>query len=280
MINKRDKLFLVENIYPNAKLEYETTKITLRNVCAKYHIERGTFSKFLKLNNTLTVKKVDSNINKFDIIDTEEKAYWLGFLYADGCVRYNDIPPTTYTLDLCLQERDIGHIEKFKVFMESERPITYREKVKAHRILISNKHLAKRLSDLGCFQNKSLTLKFPTEQQVPTYLHKHFIRGYFDGDGCIGKSRNTFDSSILGTSEFLTKLLEILDFKDLKIIKKDKRHLNNTYFIQFRMKETIYFLNYLYQDANIYLDRKYDRYLQFLKSREIIDTKKKTKSKE
>ena len=55
------------------------------------------------------------NINKFDVIDTEEKAYWIGFIWCDGynSKRYRGKNSTpNYEFKLSLMEDDIGHLEK------------------------------------------------------------------------------------------------------------------------------------------------------------------------
>lgn len=66
--------------------------------------------------------------------------------------------------------------------------------------------------------------------------------------------------NIIGTKEFLLELLAILNF-DIKL-SKDKRHKSNTYFISFKIKEGLDFLDFMYKDSNIYLERKYNLYLQ------------------
>lgn len=57
----------------------------------------------------------------FENIDTEEKAYWLGFLYADGCVGSKESK-----VELSLAEKDLRHMEKFRSFIGIENKISYR----------------------------------------------------------------------------------------------------------------------------------------------------------
>lgn len=121
--------------------------------------------------------------NIFHIIDTEEKAYWLGFLYADGYVsKYNQI-------EVSLSLEDEEHLIKLKQFINTNTNIIKDEH--RCRLLFCSKELANDLAQLGCVNNKSLILQFPTEQQVPQELIRHFLRGYVDGDGCLCYTKKT-----------------------------------------------------------------------------------------
>src|SRR5699024_9205607 len=141
----------------------------------------------VELKNVSTYRqKYKINHNFFDEIDTEEKAYWLGFLYADGCVRED-----RGCFRLGLQARDVRHLEKFRESLDSNHTIKETNKVTNEKIYYGNyifihsKKLVKNLVEKGCFENKSLTLKFPSYDIVPKHLIYHFIRGYFDGDGSV-----------------------------------------------------------------------------------------------
>lgn len=82
---------------------------------------------------------------------------------------------------------------------------------------IRSKHLWEILTNYGCTPRKSLTLQFPNENIFKeSSLVKHFIRGYWDGDGCLsyGDSKHTCaDISVLGTEDFLTSLKNNLPLK-------------------------------------------------------------------
>lgn len=262
--------------YEYIKNLYLTNSMTLRNICKEYHIDRHSFSNFLKKQNISTRKKISSDDCIFEKIDNEEKAYWLGFLYADGSITYRDSYPTRYCLELGLKKDDVLHIDKFKSFMKSQRPINFRLNTNSYKIMILSKKLCVDLIKLGCYPKKSLTLKFPTEQNVPNFLIRHFLRGYFDGDGCIQinyKNQLFKNCSILGTKEFLESMLVILNLEKKVILKKDKRHLNNTYYIQFNLETSYYFLNLLYYNNNISLQRKQDKYEFAVKCRNILNYK-------
>lgn len=127
------------------------------------------------------------NQKYFDIIDDEYKAYWLGLLYADGC---NKDDRGSWSIEL--QEQDKYLLDGLNKSLNCEKPLLFRDlKSKkpnwsnSYTLEINSKYMCERLTELGCHPRKSLTLKFPTENQVPVHLLQHFIRGYIDGDGCI-----------------------------------------------------------------------------------------------
>ena len=194
------------------KKEYVSSKITLREICKKHNISREYASKILKEQGISLRKKISSDDTLFEKIDTEEKAYWLGFLYADGNVYYNE-KRVSYRIELGLAEKDLNHLEKFKKFLNCTNEIKYRQNIKAYRIMIGSKKMCNDLIKLGCVPNKSLILTFPTEDQVPLELQRHFIRGYFDGDGCITyrKSGSSPGINMLGNLEFLLKINEFFE---------------------------------------------------------------------
>ena len=117
------------------------------------------------------------NVNYFNKIDSHEKAYVLGFLYADGSNRGDGL---SFTQDV---ER-IDILENIKKALESESPI--RELGPRHYIFeVFSNIMVRDVEKLGVVKNKSLVLQFPTKEMVPDEFMSSFILGYFDGDGCI-----------------------------------------------------------------------------------------------
>lgn len=134
------------------------------------------------------------------------------------------------------------------------------------RWIVANKHLWNTLNNYGCIPNKSLVLEFPNKSIFKSeHLIKHFIRGYFDGDGCftrqIHRTIVTPIISILGTPEFLNSLKELLPMETQ--VRHDKRHSEHTIILDFHKEEGIRFINYIYKEAKVYLDRKYKLYKFF-----------------
>lgn len=199
----------------------------------------------------------------FQKIDTEEKAYWLGFLYADGSVGSTD-----NRIELGLAAQDLTHVEKFKNFIGLDNKIQYREKTKSYRYCFKDKIFKQILISQGCVPNKSLILEFPTEQQVPLNLIRHFMRGYFDGDGCFVNTKDCFEAGYIGTQDFIKSSLIVLpeSLKKDSIIKDVHRSDGAKKYAFYSYHDVYIFLNYLYKNCNVYLDRKYEHYLDFMKN--------------
>jgi hypothetical protein len=224
-----------------------------------FEIGKRTITKFLKEKNVTIVNYQNVttvNENSFNKIDSEEKAYWLGFLYADG-----NVSKTHNGVELTLKESDLSHLEKFKEFLKTDTKIYYKAKQKAYKLSFKSPGIKKDLINLGCVPAKSLILTFPSEEQVPTKYLQHFIRGYFDGDGSLSYAKscaNTYTSiSIMGTKIFLNNLIKILNISNYRIYTKGNELIGQ---LTLNRKEGVDFINYIYENANIYLNRKYKRY--------------------
>ena len=196
----------------------------------------------------------------FDNIDTEEKAYFLGFLYADG---YNNTDRNS--VNLSLKEDDKEILEILNNLLQPNKPLQYVEikdtnSSNQYRLVIANKHISQKLVELGCVKAKTHTLTFPTEEQVPSCLIRHFVRGYFDGDGSVsGDKQKQF--CFVGTMDFLLPLQQILikelNFSKTKLDRRHKDRDNNIRSLRYcGVNQCITFRDWLYKDATIYLERK------------------------
>ena len=254
------------DVMNNALEEYMSSRISLRDLAKKYKMNRGTLSGFF-LGRGVDIYSKKSAVNNyvFEKIETEEQAYWLGFLYADGCVSHYN---SSKRIELALQEQDYEHLVKFSRFVDYGGEIKYRKNQAAYRICFGSTKMYNDLVRLGCVENKSLILKYPGIDVISYELQRHFIRGYFDGDGCLSLTmrkdytyRKTI--SILGTYEFLYGLVHLgLPFEvKNKCIKKCRDNDSNNYFIRFNKDDSAKFLDFIYKDATVYLDRKYLKYL-------------------
>ena len=132
-------------------------------------------------------KRVAINKLAFDEMDSEEAAYWLGFLIADGCVHY---PKSGHTpqLEVNLGRKDRLHLEKLREFLGSGHKITETD---TNVILsIANRHLCETLHyKWGVVPRKSHN--FEGLPIIPEHLHRHMLRGLFDGDGHLGIRKDT-----------------------------------------------------------------------------------------
>lgn len=246
--------------YLKAKNEYESTGCTLKYICEKYKINQKNFSLFLKDNN-VTVRKGFENKhytkdeNYFEIIDSEEKAYWLGFIFADGCV-VNNSSDGTYRLCIELSNADKEHLEKFKRSIKSDSPIVSRKNRDTSSITINSKKIVDDLMNLGAVVDKT-NKGFISKRilELNKNLKLAFLRGYLDGDGYIDKTRYriiyTVKSSTITNSlndmlkEYNPKIKD--DITYFRILIENKDNYNK-------------FLDDIYGNANIYLNRKYNTY--------------------
>lgn len=203
----------------------------------------------------------------FQKIDTERKAYWLGFLYADGCV--HDRSENQNYLHIHLQPEDRYLLEMFVKDLKSDRIVGTNNRGYAVLVVNSNK-IGKDLIRLGCVPRKSNILKFPTEDIVPKLLIKDFIRGYMDGDGCIstymklkkGANIPSFICEIkfVGTYDMLLGINRY--FKSEKEILIN-RHSPTCYQISFAGRKYKDIVDSLYKDATIYMNRKKKKWDEF-----------------
>lgn len=214
------------------------------------------------------------NKKYFKDILTSNQAYWLGFMYADGYVTSNK-DKTKYTVGIELNKDDYGHLIKFNKCIGGNVPVIYRirnghkvvdhyiEKTEVCIIRLFCTEMAKDLICHGCCENKSLIKKEPIN--VPDDLMHDFIRGYFDGNGSISYSYNkkvnksylrvTIETGSKDYADWFSNYLNIIGYKNTCL--KDKF----AYKIQIHSKSNVNFLKYIYENSEVYLDRKYKKYL-------------------
>ena len=219
------------------------------------------------------------NEDYFETIDTEDKAYWFGFLCADGCVYKNNV-----YVSLCI--RDIRHLQKFKQCIGCSKKLYiikphHRTKNYTCTLQIRSEKMVKDLTEKGCVPRKSKILKFPAKEVMPESLLGHFIRGYFDGDGCLCLShtnrrsrskkpenkdvtfkRDVWFLTFVGTCEFLSGIQEFFGDYNKLVYKKGSE---NTYCLKYGGRVKVqHFASLLYKDATIWLDRKHHKYQQLM----------------
>lgn len=242
----------------------------------EFGVGHKVISRVLESNNIsrtgISRRKYCIDENYFDDINTPNKAYFLGLLYADGS---NFTPKQTITISL--EETDGYILEKLRDELKYNRSLEYIDYSNKHdfgynyrnqyRLSIFNKHMSEELERKGVVKNKSLILEFP--KFINEDLLKFFILGYFDGDGsfCPHYTKNgkfqplvTFTS----TENFCIALQNYLKYK-LNIpcgnIYDASCHNGITRVLSFSGARQIkIFLDWLYLDADIFLLRKYKKY--------------------
>ena len=228
----------------------------------------------------ISMSKYKYNKDYFNKIDTADKAYWLGFLYADGSINryYKNEKLRSMTLEIGLADKDRNHLEKFKKCLDSNIPIFERinklkgKEYKSVRIQLNNTKICYDLCDLGCTPHKTYDIKFPTFDIVPKNFMRDFIRGFFDGDGCISISEMNGKPHIFTTITGMSNMLQSIS--DFLISEKIIRVKSKIYKDKNSKACSVCFhgtdsnkelLDYLYKDSNVYLDRKYNQYINFYK---------------
>ncbi len=186
-------------------------------------------------------------------IHDEETAYWFGFLCADGHIG-------KYKLQLSLANYDFAHIEKFSQYMGDTTPfyeLRYRNNSRCVSYDVNDKNITQTLKDLGIPHNKDkyyMDISF-----VPEQLFRHFIRGYFDGDGSFAIFKYKGDRinfGLRGPHHILEKIKihlrnNIDGLYDVKI------NNDGSHSLWFRSYKSVVDIgNYLYNDSTIFLPRK------------------------
>lgn len=254
--------------------------VSAKSLGIKYSIDKRRIQKWVKEFGNLrdinsSHRFTEFNQNYFDNIDSEEKAYWLGFFYADA---YNC--NTTNTFSLTLKQEDYSHIIKLcnLIGLPESKVIKYNSNIDdklypSCYVKLYSKHLCNKMNELGCPQAKSFIIKYPN--WLDKTLNVHFIRGMFDGDGCLTKRKTTneWKWSLVSTKECCESIQKIilneLDISlTLDYISQTK---NNTYCLVTNGNEKILKLSsYLYENAleNSRLSRKYNKYLELIEQQD------------
>ncbi len=183
----------------------------------------------------------------FRNIDTEPKAYWLGFLMADGCVS-DRARSGALQLHVHLQKSDKGHLQKFHDAIGSSNKI--HDCQASVRSSHSSDFLCNDLIRWGCTPRKSLTLEYPAG--MPCEMDGHFIRGYFDGDGSASVVGRRLFLHFVGTPKFLSAILDRIGLPEKKLtIRGPIGHLSIASRSACRM-----FADMAYSGASVWLERK------------------------
>jgi hypothetical protein len=138
-------------------------------------------------------RKYSLNDEYFDQIDTPDKAYWLGFIAADGCILEDPSGRPSY-LRVELAQCDDDHLRTLCVNLGSDRPVLYGQGCAC--VSFGSRHMANALCRLGVMPRKSLIVE---PWDGPADLMPHYWRGLFDGDGTIFTSKGSWCVGICGS---------------------------------------------------------------------------------
>lgn len=257
-------------------LDYKKGK-SLRQIEKDYNVTRNTVSKYLTEHNIKVTtgnhyRTYYHNEDYFENIDCEHKAYWLGFMFADGYISNNENRYGQDQFGLSLAKEDIEVLYKFKQDIEATNPVhEYGRATKGQnlcRLQLTSQKTVDDLISKGCVKQKSHIIKPPSG--IPDELIPHFIRGFFDGDGSIIKSKNEHYVKTDGYKYNIniTTTKEMADwiqfyFKMGSVIKDSRRDYTWYYSLGGHL-QVINFYHLIYDNATIYMDRKFLRFQELL----------------
>ncbi|MCX6717839.1 MAG: hypothetical protein NTU76_04165 [Candidatus Taylorbacteria bacterium] len=201
-------------------------------------------------------------------------AYVLGYLYADGSMEDAFYIRGKYIKVTSIDKDRIVIIKKLlnsKHKIVKIPPDNYKRKIR-FLLRIGSHKLYKRLVELGLYPNKSLTIKFP---RIPSSVLNHFIRGYFDGDGCVYLERKIGISGELITKRLLSvftsgsklflsglsmKLIKKIEENDIKIYKSHR-----SYQLRYSTRSSMNLFKFMYNNVQkgLYMQRKFDKFKEY-----------------
>jgi intein-encoded DNA endonuclease-like protein len=275
-IDYRNRMALAEATrYSDEKINLLISKYTsgksIYSICKEYHADPETVKKYLMQNNIpiRSTRKHFLNENFFEKITTESQAYWLGFIYADGSVAKTDKRTLSNAnrLSLNLSIKDKSVIYKFvkDINAPTSRIKEYTPKgtYSANpmiRIDINSSKICVDLEKYGVFRNKTLNLAFPNN--LPKHLIRHFIRGYFDGDGCVVPISKSF--SLTSNKNFLLDIQQIL-MRECQLnktrLKEYPHKASDVYDLCYGGRHQVTRIyHYLYDNSTIFLERKKQKF--------------------
>lgn len=216
------------------------------------------------------------NTHFFDTIHDEDQAYWLGFLWADGS--WSKTAPRCSgpnRLNLSQKLSEVNHLRLFLKTIEADYSIRQINSGygsgSAMTVNINSRPLCVSLEQLG-FARKDQRIHIPP---IPSSLLHHFVRGYFDGDGCLSVYQQTIGNTIInrqewsltGHPEFIANIRQLIeqnvDVSQRVKIKTYKR-TDKAVTLRYGKKSDIFALyDYMYRDATVYLDSKYQQFVEF-----------------
>ena len=235
---------------------------TQKAIGEQFNVSRPVIKRILSEHNISGIKnnhKYNADYRKFEKIDSAEKAYWLGFIAADGC---NYIRELNASVIINISRQDREHLEKFQKFMNADVAIVdhiqtdgFSSNSLMSKIVFNSVEMAQDLNKLGITPRKSLTLSPP---KIEEQYFLPFILGYFDGDGSLFKTSqyNNYGINI----EILNWINNILNISD-SLEKRQDDNKNNYYIRCGGVDKPYNIMKKLYDSCSIHLDRKYNTFL-------------------
>ncbi len=192
---------------------------------------------------------------------TEQSAYWIGFLMADGCV-YIIPEKSIHRVVVNLQSQDLTHLEKFQKFLKTDRPIYKYKKGSLVQITIASKKICESVMKYGVVPRKCKTTRV-----IELENNRHFWRGVVDGDGSIYKNQRSSHISLNGSKPLMKQFSKFVkhNFPDYTA---SVRYNNGCFTVCVGIK----MIGLLYSDCTIALDRKLERAEDYISRSRILNS--------
>jgi len=256
-------------------IEDYKTGVKINDIAEKYQIDRTVVYDYLKREGIDSDRPLGSERKHtvdddfFEVIDTEEKAYWLGFMIADGCVEKGNCKSVN-TLEVHLANVDVLHLEKLKKDLKTDYQVTVNESNNySVRLRVVSQKIIKDLAKYGVVERK--TGKCYKPYGIPVELERHFWRGCIDGDGGIRLDTNNMlecgtielyfcgDKRLVSSFRtFCNRHVYYLNNDEFAKVQKTERKNMSLYSFALTSENAKTIMKVLYEDCNVYLNRKFE----------------------
>ena len=260
ILNHEDEINVIEQYTGGKNMKeiarmYNCSSSVIDDVLRRNGIKKKSFSE--------AFRKYNIDDYYFDEINNQDKAYMLGFFYADA-YNISSYDKHLYNISLLLQPCDKYMLERMRENMGMEREvktiINSTNKKPYVKIEIMNKHMVLRLDELGIVRNKTRKTAFPF--YLSKELYSHFVRGLLDGDGCIVHSLNRV--TMVGSKQLMNDLANVIEeYVGFRQHVGEYKISPGICYMHISAKWKIEaFLDWVYKDADMKLLRKYELYLR------------------
>lgn len=275
---------ILYNYYPNSNCEEMEKMIPHKTRSQILYKAKGLGIKKKKsaIRESLRLSHLAHFANVSDIINlsTPDGAALFGFILADGTIY-----PDKNVVKITLAPKDRNYLEKIRLVLDYDKSIKAfpSEKGGAVTLNVNSTDLIEFIVNNVDYTHKSLDLKYPSVIKGHKY-EADFIRGFFDGDGCISKSKrkskwgHEYRFSLISTKEMCLDIQDSLnrlcdaELKNRKLRKETRIKADNIYYLEYCESSLIHIGNTMYKSvidekSNLYLDRKFNRFQELWSKR-------------
>lgn len=242
-------------------IKLKQDNLSRAEIAEQFNVPDWKLKKLIAQNGWGTKPPILLNSAAFDEY-TEESCYWAGFLAADGNV------DSKGRIRLMLKYDDISHLEKFKKYLQSTHAISSNTTTYNRcSFEFTNRDMCEVLDlNFNIVPEKSLTMKFP--HFIKADMVRHFLRGYFDGDGSVCESFSNTNSVTAtlyttfcsGSFDFINYIYTFLNIRLNTVGHLQDFNTGKKWQIKYSTNDSIKLLHYMYDDSSVSLDRKYAYY--------------------